>query len=657
MEIRHQIHLNYRADIDGLRALAVLSVVGFHAFSSTITGGFVGVDIFFVVSGYLISSIILRNLDSRIFSFASFFSRRILRIFPSLIVVLSACFGIAWFTLLSSEFQQLGKHIAGGAGFISNLLFWNESGYFDNISKSKPLLHLWSLGIEEQFYILWPLIMYVSWKRNLNLLKITISLIAFSFLLNVYLSQINLSADFYSPFTRFWELLSGALLAFITLQNKLSLYKQKLFSSVEGMLSAKMAKLIIRVAQNMLSAVGLIVIIYSITTINEDFIFPGYWAALPVLGTIMVIAAGNSSWLNQIVLSNRVIVWFGQISYPLYLWHWPILSFIYILDVEEEFQYINIYAVIGSIFLAWLTYSVIEKPIRFSRKWRVTKVMSLTLLMLAVGLTGFFTYQQNGLEFRSIAQFSKEIDDAKKDWGYGSTILVDGKIENRILLTGKTENRVLFIGDSIMGMYYPRLYKLYETKGPYYSSLFVARNHCQPVPGYNQISSPENISCTDYYSAAMLLAKEKENEKIVLAGNWIDLSLDNKITGQGNIFVQDIKSLVDLGKEVIIIGSHARHPRFAPRSISNQNRFKRNISDQYMSRSSLEALYRTKNDSLRLIAQRSGAKFINPFNYLCDDNVCPYVIDGAPVYIDADHIRAKYVREKAIFLDDIVNNS
>ena len=151
----HQIHLShpkYRPDIDGLRAIAVLAVVAFHAFPNWIKGGFIGVDVFFVISGYLISTIIFENLDKGTFRFSQFYARRIKRIFPALLLVLIACFAFGWLALLADEYKQLGKHIAAGAGFISNFILWNESGYFDNSAESKPLLHLWSLGIEERGY-------------------------------------------------------------------------------------------------------------------------------------------------------------------------------------------------------------------------------------------------------------------------------------------------------------------------------------------------------------------------------------------------------------------------------------------------------------------------------------------------------------------------
>lgn len=200
-------HPQYRPDIDGLRAVAILSVVGFHAFPATIRAGFVGVDIFFVISGFLISTIIYGNLERNTFSFVEFYSRRIRRIFPALLIVLIASFVFGWFALLGDEYKQLGKHIAAGAGLVSNFVLRSEGGYFDTAAEAKPLLHLWSLGIEEQFYIVWPLLIWAAWKTRFNFLTITVSLALISFALNLRWVHKDAIIAFYSPQSRFWELL------------------------------------------------------------------------------------------------------------------------------------------------------------------------------------------------------------------------------------------------------------------------------------------------------------------------------------------------------------------------------------------------------------------------------------------------------------------
>ncbi len=220
----------WRPDIDGLRALAVFAVFVFHAFPkvSVFKGGFVGVDVFFVISGFLISSIIYTQLAKGTFSFWGFYSRRIRRIYPVLLTVLAGCLGFGWFYLLADEYMQLGKHIAGGAGFVSNFVLFYEKGYFDNASATKPLLHLWSLGIEEQFYIFWPLILWLTWKLKKNaMFWVALAIAVVSMTMNLYWYKLNPSMDFFLPHTRVWELLCGAMLAWGNLN-----WKEKIIGKV-----------------------------------------------------------------------------------------------------------------------------------------------------------------------------------------------------------------------------------------------------------------------------------------------------------------------------------------------------------------------------------------------------------------------------------------
>ena len=187
----------------------MLAVVIFHAFPKTLAGGFIGVDIFFVLSGYLISTILFRSLDAGQFSLLDFYVRRTKRIFPALLLVLVSCLGLGRFALLNDEYQQLGKHVAAGAGFVANLVLWSEAGYFDVSADLKPLLHLWSLGIEEQFYLVWPILLWLAWQKRWPIFGLIAGLGALSFGWNVYGVQHDAVATFYAPYTRFWELLAG----------------------------------------------------------------------------------------------------------------------------------------------------------------------------------------------------------------------------------------------------------------------------------------------------------------------------------------------------------------------------------------------------------------------------------------------------------------
>jgi peptidoglycan/LPS O-acetylase OafA/YrhL len=372
-------HLTYRPDIDGLRAVAVLLVLTYHAFPNWLPGGFIGVDVFFVISGYLISSLLFRDINNNSFSFLDFYARRIRRIFPALLMVFVACYVLGWFTLLPHEYKQLGKHIAGGAAFISNFILWNESGYFDNAAITKPLLHLWSLGIEEQFYILWPIVLWASFKKKINWLVLIIFVTILSFFFNYWLVYQDPVATFYSPLTRAWELLLGAAIAHKTCVH--------FFNS----LSSRVATLITAI-----SACSLVSTAYFLT---KSASFPGAWALIPTLATVLLISLGVQSRFNQTVLSSRGLVWLGLISFPLYLWHWPLLSFGRILEAEP-LGYRALFAIVlASVFLAWVTYRWIETPFRRSPHLS-GKAIALLCGLVVIGYLGYNSYSRDGLAFR-----------------------------------------------------------------------------------------------------------------------------------------------------------------------------------------------------------------------------------------------------------------
>ncbi|HEY0233116.1 MAG TPA: acyltransferase, partial [Dokdonella sp.] len=264
----------YRPDIDGLRAIAILSVVAFHAFPEVAAGGFVGVDIFFVISGYLISSIILKALGNSTFSFVEFYGRRIRRLLPSLCVVIAAILVGGWVMLLPDEFRALGKHAVAGIGFASNLLLWTEAGYFDAAADTKPMLHLWSLGIEEQFYIVWPLLLWYAWKRGFDGFRLGLAITLASFAVNVACVHPFPAATFYLPVTRFWEILAGGLLA---------------QAHVRGWLAVEDDHRGPPFLRDAAAAAGLALFLAALAMLDKHAAFPGGWALLPVTGTLLLI--------------------------------------------------------------------------------------------------------------------------------------------------------------------------------------------------------------------------------------------------------------------------------------------------------------------------------------------------------------------------------
>ena len=374
---------DYRPDIDGLRAIAVLSVVVFHAFPSFIRGGFVGVDIFFVISGFLISKHIWEELGTGVFSIKTFYARRVKRIFPALSIVFLSCLVMGWIILTPGEYEQLGRHVLAGTAFVSNLLFWKEAGYFDNAADTKPLLHLWSLGIEEQFYIVWPLFLAFFWRYSRHLGWAFIGVMGVSLTYSEIISHRDVVADFYSPFTRFWELALGAALAHS------ALIKPNLDSKI----------------RSLISWFGLFLLIVAVIIIQKNYLFPGLWALLPTMGAACIIFAGEDAWVNRQLLSLRMFVWFGLMSYPLYLWHWPLLTFARIMESGTPSVLVRLCLLATSILLAWLTYKFIERPIR-SKPRSKKLILMLSLSMLTLGISGLIVKDNHGFKSRQFSMLN-----------------------------------------------------------------------------------------------------------------------------------------------------------------------------------------------------------------------------------------------------------
>ena len=623
-EQTHLTHPKYRADIDGLRAIAVLSVVGFHAFPLWIRGGFVGVDIFFVISGFLISSIIISSLEKGTFSFAEFYARRIKRIFPALILVMAACYVFGWFTLLPDEYKQLGKHIAAGAGFVSNFFFWQEAGYFDNAALTKPLLHLWSLGIEEQFYIVWPLLLYFAWQRRFNFLILTVTIIVISFSVNVNIRLSDRVQDFYSPLTRFWELMMGSILGYLTLQ-KLSLWEiaLQMFRSVSGKVgtTAKSAETLLRNAQSVL---GALLICIAMLLVTKERLFPGWWALLPTVGAFLIISAGQHAWLNRTLLSHRIMVWFGLISYPLYLWHWPLLSFASMIfegETPAEARGIRIAAVLISIVLAWLTYRLVEKPIRIGKH---SKAKSITLfaLMVVVGYVGYNCYMREGLGFRfpKIIQeltqqhVDKEDEHANKEEPMGFCFLNPEqdysffKACEYQIDEGKKQSLLIW-GDSNAGHLQPGYIASF---GENYKITTLTASSCPPILN---LEFPNRPFCKEINDYIFEFIKREKPNKIVLEAIWNEYDW-KKIS-------VTIDRLHEIGiTNIDLIGPVPRWIDGLPKQL--YLRFKADISQQipYRMKSGLKQNVFQLEPLMSDFAKQLGVNYISPTKILCNEFGC-----------------------------------
>ncbi len=384
----------YRPDIDGLRAIAVGSVVVFHAFPWLVPGGYVGVDVFFVISGFLITTNILGGLSTGTFTIRGFYDRRVRRIFPALAVVLATTYALGWVTLFDKEFEQLGKHVAGGAFFVSNLFLWAEAGYFDTASEVKPLVHLWSLGIEEQFYIVWPLVLWVMFRfgRRIGstIVASTALLMAASFTLG--LLALDSVGGYYSPINRFWELLIGALLAIVSFGRPTPLLERL------GERRAHAA-----------ATLGMALVIVPMFALDGTSSFPGWNAISPTVGAALLIASGPTTWWGRHVLSHRLMIGIGLISYPLYLWHWPLLVYARIMSIGFPAAGIRVGAVAIAVVLSYLTYRLVERPLRFNRRRKVV-VIGLVAAVATIGGVGVYTHAQGGLNGRGFNDINIAID-------------------------------------------------------------------------------------------------------------------------------------------------------------------------------------------------------------------------------------------------------
>ncbi|MES2802599.1 MAG: acyltransferase family protein [Bdellovibrionota bacterium] len=514
--------IKYRSDIDGLRAVAILAVLFFHAFPQVLPGGFVGVDVFFVISGFLISSNIFTNLNSNTFSFLDFYSRRINRIFPALFVTLLFCLVFGWFALLDNEYLQLGKHVVGAAGFISNIVLWREAGYFDTLSDLKPLLHMWSLGIEEQFYFIWPVLLWASWKKRRVLLPSTICILAIlcSFGYSISILKENPTAAFYSPLSRMWELIFGSLLAYLML---FPLNLNFTFSKFK---------------RNVFSVLGFALIILAIL-ITKEKNFPGFYALIPIVGTFLILAAKEDAILNRYILSNRGMIWIGLISYPLYLWHWVLLSYARILVGEVPTVSVRIAMIILSFVLAWLTYKFIEIPLRRYKK-NFIKVICLSLLMLLVGLSGYYLYRHDGLKNRSVVQ--QNYDTKNRPFMYTVPVqcaldFIDKKFGPRCQLypAAKAERPTIAIwGDSSSLAWAPVFMQLGRELD--FNIIILAQPSCPPLMGVRKtyFGLPESrLYCRDAtLSESTLKFLEQTKPAIIFyLGAWNIYSPELKDSG------------------------------------------------------------------------------------------------------------------------------
>jgi peptidoglycan/LPS O-acetylase OafA/YrhL len=606
--------MTYRPDIDGLRAVAILPVLLFHAGLAGFSGGFVGVDVFFVISGYVIALSLLPDLHARQFSIWRFYARRIRRIFPALFVTVAVTGIFAYLLFLPSFFLDFSKSLLAASVFTSNLYFWKASGYFAAEAVFRPLLHTWSLSVEEQYYLFMPVAMWVIFrflgKRWLLFLSPAIMV---SLALSIYATWVAPTANFYILPTRAWELLIGAALAL----GSIPVVRTRWLAEAIGVL-------------------GLAMIGYAIFSFDDTTSFPGLNALFPCLGTALLIYVGKAKVapLATSFLSLKPLVWIGLISYSLYLVHWPIVSFVRYQSLEQPTLAQALVIVAASFALAYLSWRFVEQPFRrpnpaLTQPRLLAGGVVAIALFAAIGVVGIVS---KGFPGRA-GGFVEEKVAGHEHWHPGKCFLSDNpdyrkwSAEDCTLTNGSGPEALLW-GDSFAAHYIPGI----EANAGHIPAkvLVYTAAGCPPIVSYYSYARPR---CTEFNANVLKLVKERGIRTVILSSRWTDLQ------SRG---LDQLKSTLDalapLGVDVYVIG---QSPQF---SVDVQViAYSKGSGDPDAVDKWTVFFDPAINAALK---ERAGAaKFIDPLTYLCDGPLCAYREKGQYLYEDAEHFSVLGSRE------------
>ncbi|WP_157019135.1 acyltransferase family protein [Mesorhizobium xinjiangense] len=599
--------MKYRPDIDGLRAVAILPVLLFHSGVAGFSGGFVGVDVFFVISGYVIALSLLDDLENDRFSIWRFYAKRIRRIFPALFVTVAVTFVVAWLLLLPSFFIDFSKSLVAASLFVSNIYFWKASGYFAADAIFRPLLHTWSLSVEEQYYLFMPVAAFIIYKYLARrwLLTLLPAILA-SLALSVYATSTAPTANFFLLPTRAWELLVGAALALGTIP----IVRTRWLAESLGVL-------------------GLGLIAYAVFAFDETTAFPGANALYPCIGSALLIHVGKSPARSAAtsLLSMRPLVAVGLISYSLYLVHWPIVSFLRYQSLQAPTPLQAAAVVVASFVLAWLSWRFVERPFRKpSPAITQPRLLAGGVAAIAVfAVVGTFGVAGDGFPGR-IRNFAQVEIAGHEHWNQGTCFLSSNPDVKRwkaedCTLTHGDGPPVLLWGDSFAAQYVPGIVANRERLAGRVVQYTAAG--CPPVLSYYSHARPR---CTDFNQNAIGIIKAMDIETVILSARWTDLQsrgLDE--------LESTLAALEGAGVKVYLIG---QSPQFATNVQVIAHAKGSRDPDAVDSWSvSFEPEI---NKELRQLAGQ-GAVFIDPLQKLCDGHKCPYRDAGQYLYEDAEH--------------------
>jgi peptidoglycan/LPS O-acetylase OafA/YrhL len=587
--------LSYRPDVDGLRAVAIAAVVAFHAFPGAVRGGFTGVDVFFVISGYLISHIIWRRLDEGSFTLAWFYGRRALRLFPALALVLAATLVTGRWLLLPDAYETLGKDVAAAAAFVSNLVLWNDAGYFTENAALRPLTHLWSLAVEEQFYLFFPLLLLLT-RRSWRLTGFVLALLlAGSFAWNIHTAGTDAAQAFYLLPSRFWELLLGGVLAYVQLSGAAT--------RRPGLADAA-------------SLAGLALLPIAFLGPTSSSFFPGWWALAPTVAAVLLIAAGPSALVNRRFLALAPVVLLGKISYPLYLWHFPLLVFARIQWGPSLSVPMTLAVVAVSTLLAYATYRLIELPVRSlvaKRGWRPVVVAAP---LAAAGCAGMAVFLASGLPGR--LPIDQRLTTVAFDYHTAYR-------ESRCFLqpwqglrafepdcVDQGEGKLLLLwGDSHAAHLYPGLRSAARQRGFRLAQL--TASYCPPLLDHR---SSERPKCHAINAGVLARARKLRPDSVVLSARWEEYS------DHGGL-ARTVTELRRVGVEqIVVVGPSPSWQLGLPQMLYNEVKGK-NLARFPMRIKHQPSSEQTRVDGeLRQLSRRLGVTYVAPLDVLCNHDGC-----------------------------------
>lgn len=628
--------MHYRAEIDGLRAIAVVPVVLFHAGFATFCGGFIGVDIFFVISGFLITSIIISEMDDGKFSLLHFYERRARRILPALFFVIAACIPFAWMWLTPNYLRDFFQSVVAVAVFSSNILFWHESGYFDIAAELKPLLHTWSLAVEEQYYIFFPLFLMMTGhlgKRRQLIMLVVFGLASLG--LAQWLAYKRPTAAFFLLPTRGWEILLGAVIAFYV--NKRGLPKRSI------------------IFNNAASLVGFALIIYSIVYFDASTPFPGFYALAPTTGAGLLILFATESTLSFRILTNRLLVGIGLISYSIYLWHQPLFSLARFKFSNQLTQQQDYLLCLATLVLSIFSWRFIEKPYRNPAHLTRRRVFTTgglgIVVFVACGLLFHFRVFKSKFELDNPQILFQQTRSEKKAKSVDCADfhVVEGKAQCKEF--GHGDKLIAVWGDShalALSRNVPENWLPADSK-----LIILGHSGCPPIIG---VINPHGIeaNCSSFNTLATYAKyiHSRAPEKVVLVGRWttflrgwqkkgvlqkathfLALSTADSDTEAASqaAFLEGMKKTLRYfsDTDLYVLGQ--------PPDLNHLDR-RFVLLNQKTDRHNIDTWHAIESDMFNKLSNYSFT-YINTRDYFCDTRQCDLKINMQPIYADDNHLK------------------